>query len=240
MKRRVGSILRLGALALTPLLGAGCPLPPLLAERGDAPPTADGLHRVPARGVGAAYVKPGVRFSAYDAVVIDPVTVSYKSWPRRPRATDLARGNYALDRASMDRLKRIFQRAFEQELERSQAFVVADEPGPGTLRVSAHIVDLVWEVPPARGGESSFVLRTGEMTLILDVRDSQSGEPLARVADRQAIRPYGAGLVGGYKNNPVNNWSAVGDVASHSAGILREALDALRELPYLPHAPGAH
>lgn len=232
-------IRRPAGFALAALLGAGCSAAPLRVEPGEAAGSQEAQRRLQASGVGAAYVSPGARFASYDAVLIEPLSVAYKSPPRRPSAADEAPGNYALDRASTDRLRRIFQRAFERELARSRGFSVVTRPGPGVLRISGHIVDLVWEVPPARGGESSFVLKTGELTLLVDVRDSRTGEPLARIGDRKAIRPVGASLGGGYENQPANNWSAVRDVASEWARILREALDALREIPYVPHVPGA-
>jgi hypothetical protein len=215
---------QLGAIGLVFGLGWGCASPPRSIEYdsgGNVPDTADGLYRVRTTRVGAAFVKPGARLSDYDRVVIDPVTVSY--------------------RATSDRLKRIFQESFERELARSQAFAVVSEAGPSALRVSGHIVNLAVDVPPRRGRERDFVLEAGEMTLILDVRDSQTGEPLARVADRRAIRPSSSNLLGGYESNPVNNWGAVREIFADWARILRDGLDDLRALPVppVPDAPAA-
>ena len=191
---------RLIAFALTLGLSSGCASPPrpiAYDSSGNAPATADGLYRVRNTRVGAAFVKPGASFADYDGVVIDPVSVSYMRDPRRSIAEKRERGCFTLDEDSLERLKRIFQQSFERELARSQAFEVVSEAGPSALRVSGHIVDLVVAVPPWRGGELDFVLEAGKMTLILDVRDSQTGEPLARVADRRAIRPSSSGVVGG-------------------------------------------
>jgi len=181
--------------------------------------------------VGVAFLKPGARFAGYEALLIDPVRVSHKTEPRPPP------GSVALDAAAMERVKRIFQWCFDRELVQSGEFTVASEPGPGVLRVSGQIVDLVVEAPPDQVGERSYVSDTGEMTLALDVRDSVTGEPLARVIDRRTIRPAGAGLWELYQSSNVRNWGAIEDVFCDWASILREGLDELGELPEVPALP---
>jgi hypothetical protein len=222
MKRFAGRS-RSSILGLAVVLGLGCASGPRTIEFEAKPATADGLYRVRATRVSAAFVKPGADFSRYTGLFIDPVTVSYTS---------------ALDESSMARLKKIFQEAFEGQLGRSKAFEVVSRSGPSVLRVSGHIVNLSVDVPPYRGGELNFVLTAGEMTLMLDVRDSQTGTPLARVADRRKIAPTSAGAVGGYQSNPVNNWGAVREICNDWARILRGGLDDLHQLP-IPPAPEA-
>ena len=102
------------------------------------------------------------------------------------------------------------------------------------LRLSGRIVNLVVNVPPTRGREADFVQNAGEMTLILVMRDSQTGELLGRVADRRAIRPGSAGLSMVWESGSVRNWGAVRDVFSNWARMLRHALDDLREVPHVP------
>jgi hypothetical protein len=197
---------------------------------GNAPATADGLYRVQTRQVGVAYVKPGADFAAYDKVRVAPVTVSYK-------------GGFTLDPERKKRLQGIFQDAFARQLGRSEVFTVVDAPGPRTLRVAGHIVDLLVSIPPRStpGGEFDYIMDAGAMTLVLDVRDSVSGEPLARVADRRAIRPTAAGAQRLYRSTPVNNWGAVRDLASNWARVLRNGLDDLHALavPREPDPSGA-
>ena len=227
------------ALSWAPLLflAAACtqPTPSIRYKTsGDLPVTADGLHRIQSMQVGAVYLKPGASFAGFDAIIVDPVTVSYKSPPRQATTTNRSRGNFALNDSQMDRLKRIFQEVFQGELEKSQDYQLVTEPGPTVLRVSGHIVDLVVDVPPQRGGERDFVVSAGEMTLILDVRDSVTREPLARVADRRAIQPASAGPGRVYYSNPARNWGEVRNRLQRWASILREGLDYLKQLPEVP------
>ena len=224
-------------LLLSVALAAGCesgPRPIRFDTSGRGLETADGLRRVRDTRVGAAWVKPGASFAGYDAVLLDPVTISYKSEPQEPTNFNRTRGNFALDPASRERLVRIFQESFERELSRSQQFHVVSEPGPNVLRVSGHIVNLVVNAPPQRGGEQNFVVRAGEMTLILDVRDARTGDPLARVADRRAIQPGSATLGDGFRSGPVANWGAFRDISTGWARVLREGLDDLHALPAVP------
>jgi len=228
---RVAAWMRLATLAGAVALSASCTGPFLPVRWVPSGGTGDGLHRVRTNRVGAAFLKPGARFAAYDSLLIDPVRVSHKTEPQPPP------GSVALDASAMERLKRIFQRCFDRELVQSDDFRAASEPGPGVLRVSGQIVDLVVDAPTDRAGERSFVLDTGEMTLAIDVRDSVTGEPLVRVVDRRAIRPAGVGLGTLYQSSAVRNWGAIEDVVCDWALILREGLDELRELPEVPELP---
>lgn len=225
------------ALALVVALGCAQPQGIQYSGRRDQPDTADGLYRVKAPGVAAAFLRPGVSFSGYDSVMIAPVSVSYAA--PEGAGGKIRRRTQILDPAAMARFKEIFQESFERELQRNDAFRVVQEPGPNVLRVSGHVVDLVVDVPPYRGGEINYILDAGAMTLVLDVYDSLSGAPLARMADRRPIVPSSASVLGGYRSTPVNNWGAVRDVFSEWARILRGALEELRKLPEVPSPPAS-
>ena len=79
-----------------------------------------------------------------------------------------------------------------------------------------------------------FVLAAGEMTLTLDVRDSRTGAPLARMADRRNIVPASRQTVGGHASTAVNNWGAVREICNDWARILQDGLDDLHQLPIPP------
>jgi len=203
-----------------------------------APATADGLRQVEGRDVSAAYMRPEVVFGAYDEVFIDPLRVSHKD------------GTRPLNQASMDRLVGIFEESFAAQLGRSEAFTVVSERGPRTLRITSRIVNLDVQMATYRGGETKMVMDSGEMTLILDVRDSQTGESLARIADRRRIRPQGVTGKGtghrggfasaGYESSPVNVWGALREIVNEWARILRQGLDDLHaQAPVpIPDDPG--
>jgi len=225
---------QVGVLAVAAALVAGCAAPLEISRRArDVVPslTEDGLYRVEASQVGAVYLRPDAIFAVFDAVMFDPCTLAYAYPPRAKTILRRQLGNYRLDRETSERAIRTLREAFELELARSESFRLAVAPGPNVLRVSCHIVDLVWELPDAVGGATAWVRQSGVMTLVVNLRDSESGVILARIADRMAIRPEGTGLAGGFENRPVNNWAGVRYVSKRWARILRVALDSLRSDP---------
>jgi len=222
-----------GALCASALVscGKGSP-PPLEFESGDrAEVTVEGLHRVRGGLVREAWVKPDADFAAYDAVMLDPVEVSYKRKPRSTRQ-DLTGSNFALDDSQMETFRRYFREAFEKELSASEHYELVSEAGPSVLRVAPAILDLVVKVPTeSRGSDRVYTTSTAEMTLLLELRDSLSGEILARVADRREARAAGAGGINDlYYSNSVTDSQAVRRLFARWSNILRTRLDHVHEL----------
>ena len=123
-------------------------------------------------------------------------------------------------------------------LGKSQSFSVADSPGPDVLLISGHIVNLNIRVPPMRDqamDETDYASSSGQMTLILDARDSTSGEPLVRVGQARAIQ---LGDGGWYQSDPVTNSAALRRIFRTWAGDLQRELDQFHALPELPPVSG--
>ena len=196
--------------------------------------TPDGLHRVNWEPFRTTYVKPGADLQRYNKVLVQEVTVSYKTPPRRAGLNrDAIVPNYALPDSAIASLKRYFHKAFVEELGKSQNFAVVEAPGPEVLLISGHIVNLQIKVPPERDqavDETDYTTSSGQMTLILDARDSKSGEPLVRVGQARAIQ-MGDGW---YESDPVSNSGAVRDMFRTWASDLRRELDKFHALPALP------
>jgi hypothetical protein len=186
--------------------------------------TSDGLHRARSR-YGIIFLKPAANFHSYDAAIVDRVTVAYK----QDTALEAARkdGRFLDSEEDLGRLRDLFQGAFENSLSDSQDFVILPEPGRGVLRITGHILNLDVRAPVLHGSESRFAIDEGEMTLVLDVRDSVSGEALARFADRRLLRPRSAGIFG-YATGPATRWSAVREIFDDWSDSARITLDELR------------
>ena len=198
--------------------------------------TADGLHQVRTMQVAGAYVKPGAELGSYTSIRLDPVTISYKRPPRERRSgarMNPSGDNWALTDSEKERVERLFQEAFERELSQSENFTLVEDDGPDVLRVSGHIVDLVVTAGPEPSGrDRSFVREAGQLTLVLDVRDSESGEALARIADRRSVSASGGFRL--QRNSVVNNQAELRRIFSRWARFLRNGLDNLRQLPEIP------
>jgi len=197
--------------------------------------TPDGLHRVEWEPFRVTYVKPGADLQRYDKVLVQAVSVSYKTPPRRG-SFDLGAidPNYALPDSAIESLKRYFHEAFVKALGKSQNFAVVEAPGPDVLLIAGHIVNLEIQVPPDQdqaADETTYTSSSGQMSLVLDARDSESGEPLVRVGQARAIQMSDGGW---YQSDPVSNSSAVREIFQTWASDLRRELDQFHALPALP------
>lgn len=104
---------------------------------------------------------------------------------------------------------------------RSEHFIITDRPAPDVLIVVAKILDVVSNVPPDQVGHGNIYLtKIGEATLVLEIRDSQSGEILARAIDRSVAESPRL-----TRSNVVTNISEVRVEARRWASLLRKMLD---------------
>ena len=204
---------------------------------GDDAVTPDGLHRVKWEPFPTSFVRPGAKLEGYTAVLLDAVTIAYQSPPRRyAPGTGTLDANFALSPRAADHMKRYFHEALVEELVHSDEFRIATAPGPDVLRISGHIVDLKITAPPEREqlpDEKVYVTSTGSMTLLLDARDSLTGEPLVRVGERRDIT-LGDGVSQFYWSNPVSAAGAVQAVFDDWARRLRVELAQFKTLNEIP------
>jgi hypothetical protein len=205
-------------------------LEPLEIETGPgADVTVDGLHRVSNPTLSMAWIKPGADFSRYTHVRLDPVHIAYR---RTPDDGESPRGdNYALTREQTEAFRRIFRDAFVQQIGKLDALAFGDSNGPTTLRIGAAIIDLTIKIPelPGSGAAARYTSSTADMTLVMEIRDSQSGEILARVADRKLARSAGNDTTLSY-SSAASNQLAIREIFDRWAEILAKRLSELREL----------
>ena len=199
--------------------------------------TSDGLYRTIDRRLATTLVKPGARFDLYDAFVIDPVTLSYENPPGKETGYNLKQGNFELGPGLTERMKRILRESLEHGITESGRYAVAAQAGPATLRLTPHIVDFVYSVPPPQHStEDRIVLQTGAMTLVLEIFDSETGTRLALMAERKSIKPTSSST-GGYNASAVRTWTGVRDVSyAWSLKLAGELRDYYDHAP-LPAAP---
>ena len=210
-------------LAVGTLLVAGC------ANMGQEPKTEwDGLVRQPGTRLNAVFVRPGAEqeIVAFRSVLLDPVPVSFardfdpnrntRSSARRLDAEDMA--------AIQDNLSTLFREVFRDELA-SGGYTLVEEAGPETLRVTAAIVDLFINAPDTMtaGRSRTYTANSGRMTLVVELRDSVTGELLARAVDTRAGRGTGTWTIA----NRVTNTADARRAIRVWAVALRQGLDDL-------------
>ena len=183
----------------------------------------DGLEPVKVKAISAAYRRPGATLAGYKRVRIDPVEVRFhKSW--NPTSTGSRLPLPAADREAIRTgLAKVVREQFVKTLGAKGRYPVVDESGPDVLRLKIYIVNLYVNAPdnPGPGVSRTFVTSAGEMTLFLELFDSETGQILARAVDRQEARSAAMTQMA----NSVTNIGEAEDIAAQWARIMRDALD---------------
>ena len=226
---------RLGLLAAA-LLGAACTAsaPPLVFATGSGSVTGDGLHRVRWSQMGSEFVKPGAQLGGYDKVLLETLVIKPSETSERRR---MGPKEYPPTPSYLEGLKSTYQEAFSKQFGRG-GWSVVSEPGPGVLRISGLVIDLVLTAPLDPEADTTtfgYVTSFGDLTLLLDVRDSTSGEPLLRTIDRQPISQ--TPIVGGTQNSTGANLGAQRELFSHEAILLQQEIRQLQQLGTVPTPP---
>jgi len=158
---------------------------------------------------------PGGAFFEYRAV---------KKTSSTTRAISSAREFY-IDEDARERLKQEVSTIFNEELAKSARFTVADAPGPDVLIIRGGLHDIVSFVPPEPIGRGDIYLSSvGEITLLLEVVDSMSGEVIARAVERRAAERGGGMAI---QANTVTTWAEVRRLTRRWATTLRNGLDSI-------------
>jgi len=189
----------------------------------------DGLELVEGRrgdGVAIVYVRPGATLTAYKRIMLDPVEVAFdKSWKPRP-------GVSTQDRERIQReLAQEFRVIFADELATKGGYRIVEAAAPDVLRVAAAIADLYMEMPGVGTSPSSktYLVSASGMSLVSELRDSESGVILARVADRRTASSPGRTPGALHWTTKETNRAEARRILRTWAELLRAALDSARE-----------
>ena len=213
------SFIRHGMLLLAAFILSACaPQPTQPKPTGDV--SIEGLRQVGARNFEAAFVRPGIRFADYTKLMVDELELAF-------RTPDREQNQFVLGEDQKTRFRAAMATAFGEELGKLTAVEIVSEPGPDVLALQVRVQDIVARAPGRRvgaAGRAGFALETvGEMTLVLELRDSQSQEVLVRVFDRQAVE--GAAMVSG--DGVVSTWPGIERLVGRWAMRARDGLERL-------------
>lgn len=188
ISKRFATILATAALAA--VVAGACATPATTETEGAAAPAVslEGLELVEKTRQGEIYADPGVDWSTYDRILLDPVTVSFrKHWQR-----DQNRGQaFKVQASDMERIKsglaELFDQVFTRELSGKGGYEITGQTGERVMRITPRIVDLDAYAPDTRtpGQTYQFSESAGRMTLKLEIYDSMTGDLLATASDRQ-------------------------------------------------------
>jgi hypothetical protein len=208
------------ATTLVVLLVAGC----ATTQRG--PTEWDGLIRQPNTRLDAVFLKPDAEIPSYASIILAPATVQFaRNWDPNRGGRSMSRRLVTEDITAIKTdLATMFGDIFKEELT-AGGYQVVSEPGPDTLLVVPAIVDLYITAPDtmSAGRSRTYTANSGRMTLVLEVRDSVTGETLARVVDGQSGRNIGIMTITNRTTNTADARRAIRTWAQ----ALRNGLDSL-------------
>jgi hypothetical protein len=213
------SVLNLGFVFFVCTLVAACgPQPTQPLPKGDV--NIEGLQSVTAKNFEAAFVRPGVDFSNYNKLLVNELELAF-------RTPDRSQNQFPLGEDQKTRFRAAMAVAFGEELGQLQNLEIVTEPGPDVLDLNVRVQDIVARSPGTSMGamgRASIALETvGELTLVIELRDSESEEVLVRAIDRSAVE--GAAML--REQGVVSTWEGVERLCQRWASRVREGLDKL-------------
>jgi len=163
---------------------------PLLAREDIPQVTADGLHLVPNTHLHLVYADPDADLSVYSKLLlIDPQVAFRKDWQR-----DINQNKpFFVTAQDMQDIRTELAAMFKEILVsklKAGGQVLVEEQGEDVLIIRPAILDLNISSPDtARNRNQRSITRSaGDMTLYLELRDSLTGDILAKALDRQTDR----------------------------------------------------
>jgi hypothetical protein len=195
----------------------------------DSPPqtSLDGLELIERLDRGEIYADPGIDWSVYTEILLDPATVAFRrNWQRDQNRTD----PFRVRDSDVERIKKelatLFDDVFSRELTANGGYRIADQSGESVMRIGPHIVDLDVYAPDTNRTSytRSYTDRSGQMTLKLHIYDSVTGDLIASVSDRQEAPHRGFASI----SNAVSNEADAQLMLTKWATALRERLDQAR------------
>jgi len=225
-RSRIGFV-SAACLAAFAMAISAAPRAPRIQTGPDAEVSFDGLHRVDRTVMDMAWAKPTLDLTGYSKLMLATGGFAYREVDEVSRY-DRSATEFPISAENRQMLEETVGEIFREEFQDLENWEIVTQPGRDVLILVGAIIDIVSAVPPedrnlGRGGV--YLTEVGEATLVLELRDSMSGEILARSADRRAASSSFA-----RESNPVTAWSEVRQLARTWARILVNRLDQIAEL----------
>ncbi len=207
---------------------AGSPAQPPLVTEVDQAVTDDGLHRVDPTIMPAAWVRPEFDLSSYTRVLLMPTSALFREVPERRDDARAGTEEFPLPDDRKEWLTGLWRDAVEARFARNDTLEQYEGDVSNVLVVQGFLVDVVSRIPPvAHGSTYTLVNNPWSAVVVLELRDAETTELLARTIDRRNAQ----GLL-----DVGTVWYRTPDLVERWAGVLTERLDELSELGGRPRA----
>jgi hypothetical protein len=190
------------------------------------PASWDGLVQVQAKRVDLLYLRPGADFSRYRAIVLDPTEVAFrKGWQKELNQSrrGVARVTDADVRRAIDEAQGKLSASFEKSF-RKAGFQIVSAPAEDALRVFVGVANVDVAAPEinAPGRSRVYSQEAGRATLVIEARDSLSGELLGRAVEHGTVGDHLMTL-----RSSASNWADFESLFDEWATLSAKGLQAL-------------
>ncbi len=180
----------------------------------------EGLTEVRVQSLDHAQLRTSVVFSVYTGVMLGNVELAF-------RTPDRSAQQFPLSDEQKDRLHAALTSAFLSEFVNIQNLELVTAPGRDVLRLSVRLQDITAAVTTGSGsnvGRAAMALKAvGEVTLVLELFDSQTGEILARAVDTKVVE--GAAIA--QDGAVISKWDGIEQLCARWASTARMRLESL-------------
>jgi hypothetical protein len=163
------------------------------------------FNRVPNTAVEYAYINEQADFSQYTKLMNGGLEIYYPENEERP------------DPAEIDQIRGYFRDAFTRAI--GDDYDIVAEPGPGVLKVRGQVIDMKMTSGGSvmdTSGRLRDIVAHGELTFLMEMSDSVTGQVLARAGDKSSD-------ISAEKGDAT--WDDVRRAAEYWAGLFRNWLD---------------
>lgn len=187
----------------------------------------DGLERVKTNKVDALYRRPGASLAGYKKLLMKPTEVQFaKNWDPKSSSSIIYEMNEPDREKIKTELAEVFATEFKKDMEQGGGYPIVTSSGSDVLEMRSAIVNLYITAPDVSmqtaGRTRVYTADAGEMTLVMQLHDSVTGQLLARVYDRREATQGGMWTW----TNSVTNTAEARRIIGIWATSLRKAFDA--------------
>ena len=178
-------------------------------------------------GMDEVWIKPGFDPDSYSKIIVSDVAIEYR--PVRTGATTLgaSSGPYIIEQNNRDKLQKIVSAAFAEEFKQIERYQFSETAGRETIKLEIRLQDVVSNVPPQNTSRSDvYLAEVGRATLVMELKDSSTGQTLMRGIDRRAAETYAAFEL--QRSSSVENWVIIKRSARTWARGLRQEIDEMK------------
>jgi len=206
-----------------------------IAKARDFPEISDdGLQLVKDSKMAVVYAEPGADLGIYRRIMLLTPEIAFKkNWERNLKSRSASKISRVNTKGIKKELAQEFEAIFTETLTNG-GYELVDEAADDVLLIRPSIVNLDVTAPEQHGAgsSSSYTRSAGEMTLYIELFDSETGDLIAKALDRRIDNENNQGVYSWATSS--SNKQAAARILTGWANILLNALNEAKNTAPLP------